>query len=1081
MNTREPTLARPFFEWIVQHPKRVFILGLLVLIGFGSFLPQLWKDTRSDAFLADDNPALIYRDKVKETFGLSDPMVIAVVAEQNSTGAPSIFTPVGLNTIRTITNVMRSVDNIDPDGITSLSTENNIVGSDEGMDVEQFYDDTLSTSDQAHAVRDAIRDFPLYQGSLVANDESASLIVLEILDNTKVEDTYQAILEELETMELQDGITTYVAGEGAIAGFMGSYIDADAQRLNPLAGLVITIMLFIAFRRISNALMANLVVAASAITTLGAMAASNVPFFVITNALPVILIGISVADSIHIFSAYFERRARFPNEAKSNTVVESMLEMWRPITLTTLTTAAGFMGLYFAAYMPPFQFFGLFTAFGVSMAWIYSLIVLPAVMTLTKTEVHPKLAEKLAQGPANNKHDLFASMMVILGRFTVKNSTAVIIISLLVVAAGINSARQLVVNEDRIATFHPSEPLYQADKTINKHFDGTNNLDIVIETSEPEGIFEPAVLRKIEALQHYAESLPFVMGSNSVVDYLKQMNKSLNEGQESFYQLPGDKDLVAQYFLLYSASGEPTDFEEEVDFDYQRANVRVVLNSGAYVDTKDIVEALDAYLISQFNSSNTNGISIHANLSGRVNLNYHWIKDLGASHFAGMGIALFLVWLVSALLFRSSVAGIYTLIPIATSILFVYSAMVFFGISLGIGTSMFAAVAIGLGVDFAIHTIDRIKSAYLKSDSLIDALNIFYPSTGRALFFNLLSIALGFGVLISSKVVPLNNFGTIVALSVTTSFLVSMTLLPAMILRFKPRFIVGPRVDESSTTNEDKSALGSASILGIAAATIALASLLPSQSVNAEELPEGRWLAEQINSVDEGGTRTSDIQMILTDRRGKERVRETRVYRKYYGEEKRTVLFYLSPRNVKNTGFLTYDYSDEKVDDDQWLYLPALRKARRISASDRGDYFLGTDLSYEDMKKEGKLNLADYHFKTLGKQEQNGKDMLLLESIPANQTIAEELGYGKVHAWVDPSNWIIMRAKYWDINLNELKQLEIGDVRLVDGIWTRHQLKLSNDKTGHQTEWRISNVDYQNDINDKLFTKNALTRGAPRY
>ena len=95
--------------------------------------------------------------------------------------------------------------------------------------------------------------------------------------------------------------------------------------------------------------------------------------------------------------------------------------------------------------------------------------------------------------------------------------------------------------------------------------------------------------------------------------------------------------------------------------------------------------------------------------------------------------------------------------------------------------------------------------------------------------------------------------------------------------------------------------------------------------------------------------------MELIDRRGKSRVRETMGYRRYYGEEKRTVLFYQSPTNVRGTGFLTYDYPNADTDDDQWLYLPALRKVRRISSSDRGDYFLGTDFTYEDIKKETRI------------------------------------------------------------------------------------------------------------------------------
>ena len=1066
MNNSDRNIPRSFFIWIVDHPKRILLLGIAFMVMLGSFLPTLEKDTRSDAFLADDNPALVYKEQVKETFGLSDPLVIAVVAEQN------IFTPLGLNTIRSISEAISNIDNVDPERVTSLATENNITGNDEGLVVERFYDGNVLNQYQANFVRAAIREFPLYQGTLVANDESASIVVAEILDDDKVEVTYQEIIRVIDGLNLPADISIHVAGEGAVAGYMGSYIDSDASRLNPVAALIITIIVFIAFRRFASTLMANVIIAGSALTTFGAMAFFEVPFFVITNALPVILIGIAVADSIHIYSEYFERRAKNPEESINDSIVESLVEMWRPVTLTTLTTAAGFMGLYFAAYMPPFKYFGVFTAFGVVMAWVYSLVFLPAAMSLLKTSISPSLAKKFVENNNPGKRDLFSSLMILLGQLTRRFPKTVVAVSLAMIVLGMLSATQLIVNDNRIETFHIDEPIYQADKLINERFNGTNNIDLVVETNEVEGLFVPEVLRKIEALQLYAETLPAVKGTVSVVDYLKQMNRSLNEGQKEFYRLPDDRDLIAQYFLLYSTSGSPSDFEEEIDFDYRIANIRISLNDGNYTNNKEVIKALDQYLLDEFNSSEVSG-----NLSGRVNLNYHWIKDLGHSHFLGMAIALFLVWLVSALLFRSAVAGVYALIPVATSILFVYSSMVLFGIDLGIGTSMFSAVAIGLGVDFAIHTIDRIKVLYSQQGSVFKALIQFYPSTGRALFFNLLAIAFGFGVLISSKVVPLNNFGTIVALSVTTSFLMSMTLLPALIILFKPSFIVGN--DRSSFEGDSPRKRGSVSVVSLAVVAVLLGWLFTSD-VQADELPEGIWVAQQINAVEEGVQRTANISMKLTDRRGKVRERETRVYRKYYGEEKRTVMFYLSPRNLKNTAFLTYDYPDKKVDDDQWLYLPALRKARRISASDRGDYFLGTDLTYEDMKKEGKLELGDYQFKTLSRISDNGPSLLLLESIPVNEEVSKELGYGKIHAWVDESTWLIVKSKYWDVNLNELKTLSFEEVRQIDGIWTRHLLKVVNHKTGHKTEWRLSEVDYSSGIRDQIFRRNALTRGVPK-
>ena len=1074
----KPLFARRLAGIIVEYPKATVFLSLLLMVALLSAIPKLYKDTRADAFLADDNPALMYRNKVKEQFGLSDPIVVAVINESKH----GVFNPGSLNLVNWLSEEISALENINADRVTSLATENNITGSADGMEVDPFFEESPDTQKVADKIWRQVSDFPIYMGNMVAKNGQATLIVAELNDEASVESTYQEILALVAKAPKTMGDEIHVAGEGAIAGFLGSYIDADAQRLNPLAGIIITIIILLAFSRVSPGILSNVIIAASVLMTLSIMAINDVAFFVITNALPVILIGISVADSIHIYSHYFELQAKSPDRDKKEIIVETFEEMWRPITLTTLTTIAGFLGLYFAAYMPPFKYFGLFTAVGVAIAWLYSLVFLPASLAIIKPSASKKMI-KLAQ---NNQVDKLSKVMVSLGKITLGNAKMVITIFMLIMVSGIYAATHLTVNEDRIATFHPSEPIFKADTAINKHLNGTYNLDIVIEASENEGLFDPVNLQKMQTLQNYALTLTNVQGATSIIDYLKQMNRSLNGGNKASYQLPQEKELIAQYFLIYSASSDPTDFEEEVDYDYRVANMRLNLNKGSYQDTKDVVIQLEAYI-----KENFKGNELTATVSGRVTVNYHWIKDLGESHFVGLAISLFLVWAVSALLFGSLNAAVFAIVPVISSILLVYATMVILKINLGIGTSMFASVAIGLGVDFAIHTIDRLKSLYQKTNGDWDrTLAELYPSTGRALFLNYLAIAMGFGVLISSKVVPLNNFGTIVVISVTTSFLASLILLPALIKVFKPRFIydvltkTGTNAITSKQPNKIRKWLQISSVILVVGTFggLAMTNQVYAETVIGINKLEAMTVVNNINAVDDGEHVSRDLVMTLTDKRGKVRVRKTKAYRKHYENEKRTILFYKKPTNVKGTSFLTFDYKDAKKDDDQWLYLPALRKVRRISASDRGDYFLGTDFTYEDMKLEGKLDITDLDFillktETLDVADDNSYQSVLMSGTPKNLIIAKELGYSRTEFWVDTKTWIIIKAKYWDLKGKLLKTLVSRDVRLVDGIYTRHEMTMRNSKTGHQSTFSFSNVNYKSLVKDSLFSKRAMKQG----
>jgi len=245
----------------------------------------------------------------------------------------------------------------------------------------------------------------------------------------------------------------------------------------------------------------------------------------------------------------------------------------------------------------------------------------------------------------------------------------------------------------------------------------------------------------------------------------------------------------------------------------------------------------------------------------------------------------------------------------------------------------------------------------------------------------------------------------------------------------------------------------------------------------ANTLPTGEQIAININARNEGISQSRNLQMILTDKRGKERIRETISYRKYFGVEKRTVIHYLKPRNVKKTAFLTYDYPDINKDDDQWLYLPAMRKVRRISASDRGDYFLGTDFTYEDIKKESKVTMEDYTRKTLREEEYNGNPVYVIEATPVNDQVAEELGYGKVIQWVDKNIWMTRKSEFYDTRGKALKTTLFKNIKQVDEIWTAHRLEVNNHKTGHKTVFIFSDVIYDKEVRDDFFTQRAIRRG----
>jgi len=790
-----------FFWASTAYPRLSLCLSICLILLFVYFIPTLVKDTRSDAFMPVDHPALLLSEKARETFGLGDPMIIAIINK----GPQGVFNPHTLQLVDWLTNQLESIDNLDPERITSLATENNIVGSAEGMEVEPFFETLPTTAADAAAIKTAAMAFPLYVGTLVAEDGSGTVIIAEQLDVDKAQTTYQALLTLASSAKLNSDESIHIAGEGALTGYFGTYIDADASRIVPLSALLIIALCFVAFGTLRGTLIPSFVILATASSAIGLMAALGVSFYIITNALPVVLIGIAVADSIHILTEYYEAAAQQPTFSSRELTATTMSRIWRPITLTSLTTIAGFFGLSIASIMPPMKYFGLFALFGVSIAWLYSMFVVPALLSLLKPQMsrayRKRTLQVMADSPElslpseipssniNREHpDTFAKAVTWLGKLTLDHPRSFLLLGILIVATGIHGGLKIEMDESLIQAFQQDEPIIIANDAINAAFDGTYFLDVMVETENTEDLFKPGNLQKIEALQAHMAAHPFVKGSTSVVDYLKQMNRAMHADAPEAYRLPNSVELSAQYFLLYSVTADPTDFHDIIDYDYRVANIRISLEKENYKTIAAVIEYLNAYLQNTFNDSH-----INAQATGRANINYEWMQRLGDGHFVGLSVTLALVFMMATLSFRSLTAGLFCLVPIVTTIFGVYAYMGYAGVPLSVSSSMFAAIAIGLGVDFSIHTVERLQVLISRSNDVTDqTLMALFPSTGRALLFNCLTLASGFGILVFSKVVILQEFGICVALSITLSFLASMILLPAMAKTFKPQFLGYP-------------------------------------------------------------------------------------------------------------------------------------------------------------------------------------------------------------------------------------------------------------------------------------------------
>ncbi len=243
----------------------------------------------------------------------------------------------------------------------------------------------------------------------------------------------------------------------------------------------------------------------------------------------------------------------------------------------------------------------------------------------------------------------------------------------------------------------------------------------------------------------------------------------------------------------------------------------------------------------------------------------------------------------------------------------------------------------------------------------------------------------------------------------------------------------------------------------------------------------GLEIMQKVLDRDDGDNIITNMQMQLIDKEGHKRIRDMRTYSKDKGKDELKLIFFLSPSDVKNTAFLTYDYADDEKDDDQWLYLPALNKTKRIPASDKDSSFMGSDFTYSDMTDP---ILSDYTYKILKesivKRKSGNEKVWIIERIPKNEDVIDETGYIKSIAYIRQDNYMLTRAIHYLKKAGRIKYMDVKKVEKIDGIDTAIITTATTKKgkrTLHKTILINSDVKMNQNLKKSMFTVRTLEKG----
>jgi predicted RND superfamily exporter protein len=719
-------------------------------------------ETNLDEYMPKTHPAFVYSDKAEEWFNINDGIMIAI---ENKDG---IYNATSLQKIKDITKELEDMDAFNDNDIMSLYSADNITGSEYGMEVESFYKKVPDSQEKIEELRAKVKSNDMVFGRLISRDETVALIVASMTDSTFTQSLYQELIVFAESFETV-GDVIYVAGRPIVEGTLGLLGPADMKRMVPIVIILIIIVLYILLRSVRATFATMLTVFLSSIWTFGLMAVLDVPIYSVSTMIPVMLIAIGVAYGIYFYNNLIHFFKQNPDKTRLEAIMYSAKKLLKPLSMAAFTTIIGFLSLL-TSQVYPIKYFGIFTAFGIFVAFLLTMLLIPAFTLLTGFRLRNKKVPNV---------DIDEVKKIRVTDHLLKKSRPVYLGFGLVILISIFGLTKIWINSSFLDKFAKDSDIVLTDTFVNSKFGGTSTLNVILESSN-KGVFKnPEILRLIDRLQNRTEELAEVGNSFSLNDYLKRMNKVMNEDDSSYYTIPETSELVAQYLLLYEMSGDPENLTKVVNYDYNRTNITFQLKGD---DSRTINSAINC--IEDFRPDlESQGIEVNYAGSGYKALIFTDLILKGQVSSIVLSLILVLILLIA--MFRSWKAGLIGSVPIIITALISFGVMGLLNIPLSTTTALLSSIAIGIGIDYSIHFIQNYKTGIKNFPTRHEAIHQTMKQTGKAILFNAIVVISGFMVLLFSVFPPNRTLGALVSMNMFTSFIGTLSIM--MILLYKSR------------------------------------------------------------------------------------------------------------------------------------------------------------------------------------------------------------------------------------------------------------------------------------------------------
>ncbi|HAF71023.1 MAG: Efflux transporter, putative, hydrophobe/amphiphile efflux-3 (HAE3) family [Acetothermia bacterium 64_32] len=754
---------------VARHPIRTLALLLLVTAIFGAFALRVEYLTDMGKMLPQDNPVVERLQEAEEEFGSQSSVMVAMAAPEGG----SVF---DLSTLRKLYRITEELEALEEEGLAeeviSVANMEVVQGTATALVVGPILPHPPQTEEDAAAFRARALSERQVAGTFVLEDGSAALIMVRVApevssDQAQLARLMKGIEEVLDRYRGPEEF--YLTGEPVIMHYMASYMRRDLGFLLPIVILVVLTVLFLSFRRLRGVALPLLVVLVAVIWTMGLISLSGVKLTMISIFIPVLLVAVGSAYGIHVANDYFERAASWKGK-KEELIAQVMGEMAGPVFAAALTTAAGFLTLL-SAFLPPIREFGLFSACGVLFAFFLSLTLIPAILALL-----PVSREKGAKASSVSLGGRLAGFM------DRRGATVVLVLSLVLFGLFLSQIPRLKVESNMAKYFRADSPIIQGLNFVEDRFGGSVQMSVVIDTGRRDGLKDPEALKFMDALQEYMEGQDVVGSSSSLADLVKETNYTLHGDDDSYYTIPDTSRAVAQVLLMYELGGGEV-LESMATRNFQKGRITVTVRSVNVARQEEFLAGVHTFIqenIPQGMSAYTTGT-----LELYLELSYKLVHSQLVSLFSSLGA----VGAIVAALMGSLVAGLISLAPLALAVVGNFGTMALAGANLDMATVMIASIVVGVGVDYSVHVITRYRRERMRGLSHRQALEATYRTAGRAVVYNAVTLTAGFLVLLLSRFGAMSTLGWLVALTMVTSSVGALLVVPAIFGLTNPGFL----------------------------------------------------------------------------------------------------------------------------------------------------------------------------------------------------------------------------------------------------------------------------------------------------